>query len=94
MSVQPYQQPQHRQVVPAFVMPAGTAVWYHMKLLTDPAAYCMPLTAGSWALPGYSIASIAQSQVQVRHQASLVLYVYHAVAVALHLVCRASSVCA
>jgi len=78
MSVQPHQRRQRRRVVPAFVMPAGTAVLYHRKLLTDPAAYCVPLTAGSWALPGYSIASnklVAQSLVQVRCQASLV-YMY------------------
>ncbi len=95
MSVQSHQRRQRRRVVPAFVMPAGTAVWYHRKLLTDPAAYCVPLTAGSWALPGYSIASnklVAQSLVQVRCQASLVLHVHHAIAIALHLVCSASPV--
>ncbi|DBA92472.1 TPA: hypothetical protein ACH3X1_002705 [Trebouxia sp. C0004] len=46
---------------------------YHRKLLTDPAAYCVPLTAGSWALPGYGIASnklVAQSPVQVSTTAS------------------------
>ena len=98
VSVQPHQRRQRRRVVPAFVMPAGTAEWYHRKLLTDPAAYCVPLTAGSWALPGYSIASnklVARNPVQVRRPASLMLYVYHhGIAIALRFVCIASSVCA
>lgn len=97
MSVQPHQRRQRRRVVPAFAMPAGTAVWYHRKLLTDPAAYCVPLTAGSWALPDYSIAFhklVAQRQVQVRRLARLMLHVYCGIAIALFLVCIASSVCA
>lgn len=67
---QPAPARQRRKLVPTFVMPPGSTEWYHRKLLTDPATYCVPLTDGCWALPDYSVHTgkvLAHSPVQVRY---------------------------